>query len=133
MINDDDKQFVLDQQSKRFAVLKFIWQETRIHPKDSLSYSTAKDIAIKTGIDGDDLFGILQYLKSEGLIELLQYMGGIPLSQITHQGKVEMENAITRPSEGTEHFAEQVIMNFYAQVGVVQTGENTATVLHNNN
>lgn len=111
MSNDDDKQFVLDQQSKRFAVLKFIWQETRTQPKDSLSYATAKDIAIKTGIDDDDLLGILEYLEAEGLIESYPYLGQIPLRRITHQGKVEMENAITRPNESTEHFLSSVIVN----------------------
>jgi len=110
MSNDeDDKQFVLDQQSKRFAVLKFIWQETRIKPKDSLICSTVKDIAIETRINGDDLLGILQYLKSEGLIELSQYERQ-SVSRITHQGKVEMEEAITRPSQDTEHFLSSVIV-----------------------
>jgi|694.fasta_scaffold42053_7 hypothetical protein len=111
MSNDDDKQFILDQQRKRFTVLKFIWQETKTQPKDSLSYSTAKDIVIKIGIDDDDLLGIFQYLESEGLIELLQYMGQLPLSRITHRGKIEIENAIIKPNEDTEHFLSSVIVN----------------------
>ncbi|MFN6386438.1 MAG: hypothetical protein ACK5RE_07610 [Pseudanabaena sp.] len=111
MSNDDDKQFVLAQQSKRFAVLKFIWQETRTQPKDSLSYATAKDIATKTGIVDDDLVEIIQYLEDEGLIEPYPYMGKIPLSRITHRGKTEIEDAIIKPTEDTEHFLSSVIVN----------------------
>lgn len=135
MSNDDDKQFVLDQQRKRFAVLKFIWEKTRTLPKNHLlNFAILEDIADNIGIYDVELFEILQYLQSEGLIELIQYMGQkFPVSRITHQGKIEIEAAITKPHQRTEHFVEQVIMIFYGQVGAVQTGENTATVLQDNN
>jgi hypothetical protein len=134
MSNDDDKQFVLDQQHKRFTVLKFIWEKTRTLPKSHLlNFAILEDIADNLGIYDVELFEILQYLQSEGLIELIQCMGQkFPVSQITHQGKIEIEAAITKPHQGTEHFAESVIMIFYGQVGAVQTGENTATVSQKN-
>ncbi len=135
MSDDDDKQFVLDQQRKRFAVLKFIWEKTRTLPKNHLlNFAILEDIADNVGIYDVELFEILQYLQSEGLIELIQYMGQkFPVSRITHQGKIEIEAAITKPHQRTEHFVEQVIMKFYGQVGAVQTGGNTATVSQNNN
>ena len=112
MIGDDDNQYVLDQQKKRFAVLKFIWKETRTLPKNLLNFAIAQNIAINVDIYDIELFEILQYLQSEGLIELIQYMGQeSPVSRITHQGKVEMEKAITRPNEDTEHFLSSVIIN----------------------
>jgi hypothetical protein len=134
MSNDDDKQFVLDQQRKRFTVLKFIWEKTRTLPKNHLlNFAILEDIADNVGIYDVELFEILQYLQSEGLIELIRYMGQkFPVSRITHQGKIEIEAAITKPHQGTEHFVESVIMIFNGQVGAVQTGENTATVSQKN-
>jgi hypothetical protein len=135
MSNDDDKKFILEQQSKRFAVLKFIWEETRTRPKNHLfNFAILEDIADNASIYSDvELFEILQYLQSEGLIELIQHMGQrFPVSRITHQGKIEIEAAITKPHQRTEDFVEPVIMIFYGQVGAVQTGENTATVSQKN-
>ena len=60
MIGDDDNQYVLDQQKKRFAVLKFIWKETRTLPKNLLNFAIAKDIADNVGIYDVELFEILQ-------------------------------------------------------------------------
>lgn len=112
MSNDDDKQFVLDRQRKRFAVLKFIWKETGILPKNLLNFAIFKDIAVNLGIYDVELFEILQYLQSEGLIELIQHMGQqFPVSQITHRGKIEIEEAIIKPTENTEHFLSSMIVN----------------------
>jgi len=111
MIGYDDNQYVLDQQKKRFAVLKYIWKETRTLPNSLLNFAIFEDITINVGIYDDELFEILQYLQSEDLIKLTKYMGQeFPVSRITHQGKVEMEYAITKPSQDTEHFLSSVIV-----------------------
>ena len=112
MSNETDKQYVIDQQKKRFSVLDFIWKNTRQQPQSSRNYSTAKEISSATGIDDDELFTALQYLESEGLIELFPYMGQLPYSRVTHSGIVEMESAITNPNQDTNHFFSSVIINF---------------------
>ena len=116
MSNETDKQYVIDQQKKRFSVLDFIWKDTRQQPQSSRNYSTAKEISSATGIDDDELFTALQYLESEGLIELMQYMGQLPYSRVTHSGIVEMESAITNPNQDTNHFFSSVIINFIETV-----------------
>lgn len=112
MSNETNKQYVIDQQKKRFSVLDFIWKNTRQQPQGSLNYSDAKDIANATGIYGEDLSTVLHYLESRGLIELFPYMGGLPYSRVTHSGIVEMENAITNPNQDTNYFSSGVIINF---------------------
>ena len=112
MSNETNKQYVIDQQKKRFSVLDFIWKNTRQQPQGSLNYSDAKDIANATGIYGEDLSTVLHYLESRGLIELFPYMGGLTYSRVTHSGIVEMENAITNPNQDTNYFSSGVIINF---------------------
>ncbi|MCL1495411.1 MAG: hypothetical protein M1G31_32370 [Pseudanabaena sp. Salubria-1] len=124
MSNETDKQYVIDQQKKRFSVLDFIWKDTRQQPQSSRNYSTAKEISSATGIDDDELFTALQYLESEGLIELMQHMGQLPYSRVTHSGIVEMESAITNPNQDTNHFFSSVIINFIETMN--QTNINAA-------
>ena len=126
----DDIDKVLEKQTKRLKVLRGIYIIVDGITESVIDlYSHSKTIDIK----GEELIRILEYLENERLIKSIGSLwGGNPQVKITHQGVIEIEVAITRPNQGTEHFVQQVIMNFFGQVGAIQTGENIATVSQNN-
>jgi len=106
---NDDHEYVIEQQEKRFSVLEFIWKETRGQPSNC--YLTDKQIGIATKIYGQDLSIVVDYLKCEGLIELREEMERLCI-RVTHLGVLEMESAITNPNQDTNHFFSSVIINF---------------------
>ncbi len=112
---DDDKQYVIEQQMKRFAALKFIWKETR--DAENL-FSPINDVCDAIQVNQDELLQVLGYLEAEGLIKRMIYLGQPTLSQVTYLGKVEIENAITRPSEDTEHFSSKAITFIMSQTNI---------------
>ena len=125
----DDIDKILEKQTKRLKVLRGIYLITDGITERTIDlYAHPKIIDIK----GEELIRTLEYLENERLIKSIGSLwGGSPQVKITHQGVLEIEAAITRPNQGTEHFVQQVIMNFFGQVGAIQTGENTATVSQN--
>ena len=133
----DDLDKVLEKQTKRLKILRGIYFITNGVIDEVIELYNYPEII---DIHGAELIRVLQYLEREGLIKPQRYLlshclsdGSSPYVKITHQGVIEIEAAITKPHQRTEHFVESVIMNFYGQVGAVQTGENTATVSQNNN
>ena len=129
-------QYVLEQDKKRFLVLKTIYQKSNFNKDEVTSTS---DICDQTSICGEELLHILEYLESENLIKpmgtLLAMYGGSAFVTITHQGIREVEASIKKPHEPTAHFPAQVFQNtFNAAVGALQQGGqyNTANVNQNN-
>jgi DNA-directed RNA polymerase specialized sigma subunit len=104
----NDYQLVLQKQKNRFDVLRFIYQETN-GEEDKLT--TAGDIGKATGISIEEVINILKYLQNEGLVKFLSafYQSSELISiKILHQGVVEIEAAITKPDQPTEHFVAQI-------------------------
>ncbi len=132
---EDDYQYVLEQDKKRFIVLKTIYRDSEGR-KDCVTDTNY--ISQKTGICGEDLLRILEFLEGKGLIKpmgtLNAMYGGMAYVKITHQGICEVEDAIKKPQEPTKNFPPQVFQNtFYAPVGgLQQAGENnTLNVVQN--
>lgn len=128
-------QYVLEQDKKRFLVLKKIYKKSKLNKDEVTSTS---DICNQTSICGEELLHILEYLESESLIKpmgtLLAMYGGSAHVTITHQGIREVEASIKKPYESTAHFPAQVFQNtFNAAVGALQQGgqNNTANVNQN--
>ena len=129
-----DREYVLEKQKKRLKILRGIYRVTEGIAEDVVDVSHYPELI---DIEGLDLRYILQYLEHEGLIRVRGSSlldGSSPQIAMTHKGVVEIETAITRPTEPTEHFVEQVIQNYFlAPIGVVQTGsDNNADILQNN-
>ena len=106
---DREHQIVVDKAKKRFEVLKALYLSTE---GKTIKTSTSGEISKETGIPNEELVHILQYLKDEGLIHPLAMLyGGESLTpiQILHKGVLEVEAAISKPSEPTEHFPAQVV------------------------
>jgi hypothetical protein len=132
---EPEYQYVLEQDKKRFLVLKTIYKNSKLD-KDEVTCTS--DICDQTSICGEELLHILEYLESESLIKpmgtLLAMYGGSAHVTITHQGIREVEAAIKKPHESTAHFPAQVFQNtFNATVGALQQGgqNNTANVNQN--
>jgi hypothetical protein len=70
-----------------------------------------------TGLSEVTFHNAVQYLKGEGLLKTSNLM-----IELTHTGLVEYELSLERPDAATEHFPVQVIQQFNAPVGVMQTG-----------
>lgn len=105
---NDYCQLVLEKQKKRFEVLFAIYKDTN-GEEDQLA--ELSQLGEATGIPIEELVHILKYLENEGLIKPLAMLfngAGIVPIKILHQGVLEVEAAITKPREPTEHFPAQV-------------------------
>lgn len=127
-----DEQYVREQDRKRFSVLKAIYIDSK---GDRHQATKPNDICQMTGICGEELLHILEFLEKQALIKpigtLYAMYGGTACVQITHQGMCEVEEAIKNPNESTKNFPAQVFHNtFNAPLGVFQQAghQNTANV-----
>lgn len=89
-------------QEKRFLFLKKLCDVTKWDP--SQHAKMYDDIGKPLGFDEDTVKDIERYLRDEGL---LQWSTGGYIN-ITHLGVVEVERALTRPKEPTEHFPSNI-------------------------
>jgi len=126
---------LLEKKRQRFEVLKAIYLDTDgAETKASLS----GEISQTTGIPTNELAHILRYLKQEGLIRPLTLINDSSERisiHILHQGVVEIESALSRPDEPTEHFPTQVFnITNNAPVAEQQYGnQNTLSVTQKSN
>ncbi|MBW4578673.1 MAG: hypothetical protein KME42_03750 [Tildeniella nuda ZEHNDER 1965/U140] len=132
---ESDYQHVLEKQKKRFEVLRAIFIDTN---GEETKTSLSGKISQLTGIPLSELVHILRYLKQEGLIRPLALINAdserIPIL-ILHQGVVEIEAAISKPHEPTEHFPAQIfnIINNAPVAGQQFGNQNTLNVTQRSN
>lgn len=111
------------KQEKRFRVLNRVYELT---DGDANSSIDSNQLAQEIQLDDNEVDLLIDYLVNEGLLER-PFIGSY--IAITHVGVKEVEDFLRNPQRGTQHFQHaQVTNNFYAPVGVAQTGVNTATV-----
>lgn len=130
-----DHQHILEKQKKRFEVLNAIYLDTN---GEDTKASLVSEISSMTGIPITELMGILKYLKNNGLVNVIGYLGDEDANaavQILHQGVVEVESALSKPSEPTEHFPTQVfnITNNAPVAGQQFGNQNTLNVIEKSN
>ena len=131
----DDYQYVIEQDMKRFRVLKAIYRDSKGRNDQATSSS---NLCESTGICGEELLHVLEYLEEEELIKVLGSLyamyGGIAAVQLTHKGRREVEAAIKKPCESTEHFSYQVFQNIFSRdvTGFQQGGQgNSSNIIQN--
>jgi hypothetical protein len=80
-----------------------------------------RDLVARLGWTIEDTDATLEYLEHEGLVS---FQGLGPEIGITHRGVVEVEHAIERPAEPTEHLAPHtvVIVHGDMQGSAIQAG-----------
>jgi hypothetical protein len=110
---------IQEKQRRRYQMLHKLWEAV-----GGKEYAEADffGIAREMGLSEDEANEIYGYFTSEGLFGNRGVDGGVSLS---HRAIVEIEQSITQPNRGTEHFPSTVIQNFNAPVGSVQTGSHS--------
>ncbi len=88
-------------QEKRERRLQFMNQLYDLTDGSSEPIVDMFDLGLKLGWDRSAVGSVAEYLEGEGLIKYMELGGGI---SITHQGVVEVEEALGRPDRPTEHF-----------------------------
>jgi hypothetical protein len=111
-----------EKQRRRYLVLSKLYELTDGEP---VRLAEADAVREATGFDEVIFHEAVQYLRGEGLLKTSNLV-----LELTHAGIVEYERSLERPDVPTEHFPVQVIQQFNAPVGAVQTGTHaTANVV----
>lgn len=111
-----------EKQRRRYLVLSKLYELTDGEP---VRLAEADSVREATGLDEVTFHEAVQYLRGEGLLKTSNLV-----LELTHAGVVEYERSLERPDSPTEHFPVQVIQQFNAPVGAVQTGTHaTANVV----
>ena len=107
---------------QRFLYLKKAYEITSGDPSYMFNmFELGKEI----GFDSDLSRKLAQYLINEGLLEARALGGAIGIS---HQGVVEVEEALTNPNKSTEHFLPVNIINVQTMTNsVIQQGSNQSS------
>jgi len=99
--------------SKRFQYLRALYEATG--GSSSRYIHTPHALGETLGFNGDETMRIDEYLRGEGLVKRIGIGGE---TQITHQGVVEVEAALSHPQKPTEHFPPVVnILNVQQMFG----------------
>jgi hypothetical protein len=111
-----------EKQRRRYLVLSKLYELTDGEP---VRLAEADAVREATGLDEVTFHEAVQYLRGEGLLKTSNLV-----LELTHAGIIEYERSLERPDAPTEHFPVQVIQQFNAPVGAVQTGAHaTANVI----
>jgi hypothetical protein len=113
-----------ERQRQRYLVLSKLYELTDGAPVRRVEADAVREA---TGLTEVTFHDAVQYLRGEGLLKISNLV-----LELTHQGIVEYERSLEKPDAPTEHFPVQVIQQFNAPVGTVQTGAHaTANVVQN--
>lgn len=89
-----------EKKAQRWRYLKALYEATNGRASPYAEASEA-DVALASGLSGDDLDAVIEYLINEGLAEHT-VMG--PVIGITHFGVKEYERAMAHPEQPTHYF-----------------------------
>lgn len=113
-----------EKQRQRYLVLSKLYELTDGHPVRRVAADAVRET---TGLTEVTFHDAVQYLRGEELLKTSNLV-----LELTHQGLVEYERSLEKPDAPTEHFPVQVIQQFNAPVGAVQTGAHaTANIVQN--
>ena len=125
-----------NNKQKRFGVLKTIYDRNTLGDlNNAISREEIYQLTVDIQNSGwKEFIEILDYLQQKKLIEFVYDDGLKPYFKITYQGIDEVEAALNKPDEATEHFPAQIFQNtFNAPVaGFQQAGQgNISNVIQN--
>ncbi|PWW34573.1 hypothetical protein DFO83_111100 [Idiomarina loihiensis] len=108
-----------EKQRLRIAYLNKVYE---LSSADTDSLVNGVEAAAQIGMGNgqeDEIRTIANYLEGEGLLKVVaRVMGGFPANvRITHAGIKEIEGAISRPDQPTEHFMPINILNVETMIG----------------
>lgn len=109
---------IKNQQRLRISFLNKLYE---LSGGDTHDFINGAEVAFQIGIqDGNEDCAIViaDYLEHEELIKSVKGIGGFPMSiRITHKGIKEIEGALKKPDQPTEHFMPINILNVGQIVG----------------
>ena len=108
----------LDEKKKyRLLFLKKLYEDC---DGDTLALVDMYELGNEIGVPGDSIYTTAQYLQGEGLPQIRTMDGNV---SITHEGILEIEEAIENPDQRTEHFPPINIINIHSmENSVIQQG-----------
>lgn len=109
-------EIVQEKQRRRYLMLHKLWEAVEGREHKTVDFMK---VATQAGFSEEEAEEIYNYFTDEGFFADRRVVWGVSLS---HKAIVEIEQSITRPNRGTEHFPSTVIQNFNAPVGSVLTG-----------
>lgn len=124
------KNNIQEIQRKRFQFLQKLYEDTNGSEFESVNLS---ELGLKLGFSESDTDKIYEYLHAKGLVEDIDLAGS---SGITHQGIVEIENAISAPDKPTSYFPPLNYIHVEQMIGSqIQQGTNQSSqvLTFNNN
>ena len=107
---------------QRFAFLKRVYEVTG---GSRTKHVSMWDVGKAVGLSTEEIRGAWEFLSGEGLVATTTYGGGI---RITHQGVVEIENALANPDQDTHYFPAVNIINVHnISQSQIQQGTTTSS------
>lgn len=123
---NDHLRIVQRKQERRYLMLLKLWEAVGGKEGVQVDYM---EVARAASFETEEAKEIYKYFMNEGFFQNRRVVWGVTLS---HKAVIEVEQSISNPTGGTEHFSSTVIQNFNAPVGSVQTGpHSTANVTQN--
>lgn len=117
------RQRLEEKKHHRLLALETLYKSADGSSREYCDAHALHQALVNHGISLEDAREAISWLKAEGLAEQIT----LDSIKLTHEGVREVESALERPDEGTEHFAPATIHNvnhFYGTVGGVQQGSN---------
>lgn len=111
----------------RFRFLHLMYEGTHGHPH---KYCVMWDIGEKLGFDREYTDDIVSFLEGEYLVE---YKASGGMIVMTHHGRIEIEEALEKPDEETEHFPSFSFINVESmnQSQIIQSSSGVGDISFN--
>ena len=121
---------IRERQSRRFRFLKHLYDETQNFYKkettrsNQIQFFSTDDLGDELGFTAVETEQIVRYLSDEGLVKRVT---GKSIT-IAHRGDIEVEDALTKPDQPTEHFPPNVVQYIISAQQITNSSIQQGTV-----
>ncbi len=112
------KDEIVEKKRRRFRFLQALYEKTKDNRFDSADIETLRK---QLGFEKDEVYTIIDYLSEECLVKA--FGGGVV--RIEHLGIIEVEEALSKPNEPTQHFPAFNIMYVELNAKVLKSSDST--------
>jgi hypothetical protein len=121
---------IRERQSRRFRFLKHLYDETQNFYKKETTRSnqiplfSTDDLGDELGFTAAETEQIVRYLSDEGLVKRVTGKS----TTIAHRGVIEVEDALTKPDQPTDHFPPNVVQYIVSAQQITNSSIQQGTV-----
>jgi len=121
---------IRERQSERFKFLKHLYDEkqnfyaTEAQKSSQIPLFSPDDLGNELGFTAIETEQIVRYLSDEGLVKRVTFKS----ITITHRGIIEVEDALTKPDQPTEHFPPNVVQYIISAQQITNSSIQQGTV-----